>query len=161
MRQHRSCTLFLRSDAEFISSGLLTRFPFLTALAASGVFFCASFVVLASCLLPAIEWRAQGSTEVIDPGEYEKEIRRAKREVSTPVAARTARPKRSRSLGTPTRQKRPVSSSLHGSVRTSDCSRAIIQSMVKEEGTSIHMASSSRGSSPLRRRRSRQLHSDD
>ncbi|KAI0697121.1 putative adipose-regulatory protein-domain-containing protein [Cytidiella melzeri] len=39
--------------------GLATRFPLLTALIASGSFFFISFVMLASCLLPMIEWRLQ------------------------------------------------------------------------------------------------------
>ncbi|KAI0932035.1 hypothetical protein AcW1_000724 [Taiwanofungus camphoratus] len=37
--------------------GLVSRFPFISAMVAAGTFLFMSFVVLASCLLPALEWR--------------------------------------------------------------------------------------------------------
>lgn len=88
-------------------SGILTRFPLLTAVAASGVFFFLSFVILASCLLPAIEWRVQGSTEAIDPTARDRPVRIIKRESTVPLS-RPAKVKRSRSLSTPTRQRPQV-----------------------------------------------------
>ncbi|KAI0788526.1 putative adipose-regulatory protein-domain-containing protein [Abortiporus biennis] len=37
--------------------GLITRFPLLTAITSSLIFCFISFIILASCLLPAIEWK--------------------------------------------------------------------------------------------------------
>ncbi|KAI0094787.1 putative adipose-regulatory protein-domain-containing protein [Irpex rosettiformis] len=125
--------------------GIITRFPLLTALSASGAFFFISFVALASCLLPMIEWRLQGYTEAIETtpntSGHDKSLiqksRRVKREASVPATPRAPRSKRSRSLGSP---------------------RSVVsQPSIKAEEivTSIPSSSSTSQESPLRRRRSR------
>ncbi|KAI0348518.1 hypothetical protein BDW22DRAFT_1424674 [Trametopsis cervina] len=120
--------------------GILTRFPLITALTAAGTFFFISFVMLASCLLPMIEWQMQGQTESVEPPTpHEKTTRRSRREPSTP---RVPRPKRSRSLGTP---------------RLSMAS----QPNIKAEEYTVPIPSSSSTPDPLRRRRSRQFASDN
>ncbi|PSS37586.1 hypothetical protein PHLCEN_2v602 [Hermanssonia centrifuga] len=117
--------------------GLFTRFPLVTSVIASGTFLFISFVVLASCLLPMIQWRFPEDTQSTDTELHEKPSRRPKRELdeSAPAPRKT----RSRSLAAPRR------TSSQQAFRTEDDTAA--------------MPSSS--STPLRRRRSRMSQQSD
>ncbi|KAL6302157.1 hypothetical protein BKA93DRAFT_737358 [Sparassis latifolia] len=84
--------------------GLINRFPLVSALSAGGTFFFISFIILASCLIPAIEWRYRDDT-IIASDIQEKSRRRARRRLSagdlddkSPRSSKT--PKRSRSVTT-------------------------------------------------------------
>ncbi|CAL1695534.1 unnamed protein product [Somion occarium] len=126
--------------------GIITRFPLLTALVSSGTFLFISFTVLASCLLPAIEWRFHRD---VDEGRTENEVaekpRRRPRQLKTEPLEwneqpprRTKGSRRSRSVATPRRSSYDF----------------------KMEDTPITMPASS-ASLPLRHRRSRlSQHSD-
>ena len=59
--------------------GLISRFPLVSAVAASGVFFFILFVGLVACLMPAVEWHFPSDVE--DPLQYELEekLRRRRR----------------------------------------------------------------------------------
>lgn len=51
------------------SSGLISRFPLISALSASAVFFFILFIALAACLMPMVEWHFPSD----GPHEFEPE----------------------------------------------------------------------------------------
>ncbi|KAI0076234.1 hypothetical protein K474DRAFT_1645251 [Panus rudis PR-1116 ss-1] len=92
--------------------GLITRFPLLTALISSGTFFFISFIVLASCLLPAIEWRFHRDHADLQIDNDKPKGRRSPRSPRSPrppkserdewsdaLASTSSRPRRSQSAG--------------------------------------------------------------
>lgn len=144
-------------------SGIISRFPLLTAVVSAGTFLFISFIVLASCLLPAIEWRFRSREPPPEPEVFDKPRRRPRRMFSDigdwDASRRQRAVKRSRSVTTP----------RHSMVRSSSSARAfspiwIFQHDIKIEevlmGASAPSAGPSSASSsvPLRRRRSRLSH---
>lgn len=55
----------------FSNRGLVSRFPLIFALVASATFFSLSVVVLAACILPAVQWRVSmdETSNVSEPKE--------------------------------------------------------------------------------------------
>ncbi|OBZ78552.1 hypothetical protein A0H81_00977 [Grifola frondosa] len=80
--------------------GIITRFPTISAIAASGIFFFIGFVILASCLLPALQWHFP-EDETPEKGAAEKTVRSSRRRFQFEVDSRSARrpktPRRSQS----------------------------------------------------------------
>ncbi|KAH8099430.1 putative adipose-regulatory protein-domain-containing protein [Cristinia sonorae] len=89
--------------------GLITRFPLLTAMVSSGAFLFVSFIILASCILPAIEWRLHSEADVSDSEGYMKPRRRPRKSINQSTdgsewsSSKPRTPKRSRSVTTPRR----------------------------------------------------------
>ncbi|KAF7800046.1 hypothetical protein EIP86_011289 [Pleurotus ostreatoroseus] len=121
--------------------GLMTRFPLLTALTASGTFFFVSFIILAACLLSMVELRTPEEAPTAED-TAEKTPRVVKREESVPRRSR-----RSRSATVPRRRSRSSPD-----VRSEESQTEEVKT--EEIVTTIPQASSST-ESPLRRRRSR------
>lgn len=88
-----------------ILRGLFTRFPLLTSLMAAATFFFISFVILASCVLPLIEWQVQDNVPSTEPAPQEKprRQRRQERDESRSARRRTLAQQRSQSLGASSR----------------------------------------------------------
>ena len=59
--------LLCHSSARYLPSGFISRFPLLTSLVAACTFLFLSFVVLAACLLPALELRFDSDPHFNDP----------------------------------------------------------------------------------------------
>ena len=106
----------------FHFSGIITRFPLLTAIVSAGTFLFIAFIVLASCLLPAIEWRFRSYEHSPEAEVPEKPRRRPRRMLSDigdweDKSRKQKAIKRSRSATTPRRsmvlQPRFNSSSRH------------------------------------------------
>jgi len=119
--------------------GIITRFPLFTAVISSGIFLFISFIVLASCLLPAIEWRFHSDEPIPDAEISAKPQKRFKRYASESSDwdekhRKSKSSRRSRSATTPRRSIPP-------------------EFKMEEADTAI--PSSSTSSTPLRRRRSR------
>ncbi|KAH9950446.1 hypothetical protein B0H21DRAFT_535360 [Amylocystis lapponica] len=78
--------------------GLIGRFPLFFALTAAGTFFFISFIVLAACLLPALEWRFRDNNVPAGDGASDKPRRRPRRRPSAGEKSptRLKMPKRSR-----------------------------------------------------------------
>ncbi|TCD62778.1 hypothetical protein EIP91_006422 [Steccherinum ochraceum] len=70
--------------------GLLTRFPLLTAMASSGAFLFVSFTILASCILPAVEWRLHSVAGDSNNEPYDKPRRQTSRPKAEPERKYTA-----------------------------------------------------------------------
>lgn len=122
--------------------GLLTRFPLVTSMLAAATFFFVSFVVLASCVLPAVEWQFHEEPQPLEPVAYEKprRMRRRPRDESRSAQTHKAVRKRSQSLGS--------------SSRTSfSATQQPGSEEIKTEDISVEIPPSE--STPLRRRRSR------
>ncbi|EGO05179.1 hypothetical protein SERLA73DRAFT_174147 [Serpula lacrymans var. lacrymans S7.3] len=59
--------------------GLVTRFPLISAFVSFLTFLAISLLVLVACLLPAIQWRFEGDSNVTEPGKiYPGEMARKK-----------------------------------------------------------------------------------
>ena len=88
---------------------MITRFPMFTALVSSGAFLFVSFVILATCILPAVEWRLHSEVDLSDNESYAKSRRRLRRgnnqstDGSDWSAQKPRGQKRSRSATTPRR----------------------------------------------------------
>ncbi|KIP11421.1 hypothetical protein PHLGIDRAFT_474304 [Phlebiopsis gigantea 11061_1 CR5-6] len=82
--------------------GLFTRFPLTTSLMAAITFFFISFVILASCVLPAIEWQVQGDAhsneQVVPPARRPKRQRKQGESIASPSRRRSAGTERDQSL---------------------------------------------------------------
>jgi len=125
--------------------GLITRFPLLTATVSTGAFLFISFIILASCILPAVEWRLHSEPDTSDAETYMKPRRRPRggpnqsTDGSDWSAQKPRVQKRSRSANTPRRLSRDV---------------------IKLEENTSPLPSSSTLATPLRRRRSRLSQTD-
>ncbi|EMD42159.1 hypothetical protein CERSUDRAFT_110697 [Gelatoporia subvermispora B] len=130
--------------------GLISRFPLISASAAAATFSWISFIVLASCMLPAIEWRFRDEAPTDDdmPAKPRRKPRRkiSVGDLSEKSARRQKQPARSRSAGT----RRQSSDMKEEPVEDDAAFRA---SPISGPGTSPSASSST----PLRRRRSRIL----
>ncbi|GJE87632.1 Seipin domain-containing protein [Phanerochaete sordida] len=118
--------------------GILTRFPLLTSMLAAASFFFISFVILASCILPAVEWQFHEEPQPIEPAVYEKP-RRARRRPRDESKIRRGVPRRSPSHGSSSRTSFSVTQQQE-------------PQGIKTEDIPIEFPSET---TPLRRRRSR------
>ncbi|KAK7694793.1 hypothetical protein QCA50_001981 [Cerrena zonata] len=117
--------------------GIITRFPLFTAMISSGVFLFISFVILATCLLPAIEWRFHRESNETESDDDRYTSRPIKSEWSE--RRRGKAPRRSRSATTP----------------------RLDSYEFKAEDDIVSIPSAASAPSPLRRRRSRLSQSSD
>ncbi|KAI1793958.1 hypothetical protein LXA43DRAFT_971602 [Ganoderma leucocontextum] len=88
--------------------GLISHFPLLSALAASGIFFFILFIGLVACLMPAVEWHFPSEPEEprqLEPEEKPRRRRRSRRPEYIERSESKSRPK------TPTTGRRTEGSS--------------------------------------------------
>ncbi|KAF9244566.1 hypothetical protein BU15DRAFT_41957 [Melanogaster broomeanus] len=75
-RELSVCTAFLRGVVRHQGIwGLASRFPLVFALASSTAFFVVSSLVLAACILPAIQWRYSSEETPIESSSYEGKLK--------------------------------------------------------------------------------------
>ncbi|TBU62059.1 hypothetical protein BD310DRAFT_990344 [Dichomitus squalens] len=76
--------------------GLISRFPLLSALAASGVFFFILFIGLVACLMPAVEWHYPSEPDEprqLEPEDKPRRRRRSRRPEYIERSESKSRPK--------------------------------------------------------------------